>query len=197
MNTIITELTDNGEVSYDVFSKLVDNRILFLYNHIDDDIAADIVAALLYLDHNCEDIEKKISLYINSESGDIRSIFMIYDMMRMIKSPIETFCIGSAAGEPALILAAGTKGMRFATKNSIIKLGQLTHCRSIHSDIMNAEILLDQLKKDNIKYLEAMHECTGKSLKTLTKDSEKDFYMTADIAKKYGFIDAIIGDFVK
>src|SRR5271170_3075847 len=142
MNTVITEKTENGDVSYDVFSKLIESRILFLYDYITDDIATDIVATLLYLDH--ENDKDKISIYLNSEGGDIESIFMIYDMMKMIKSPIETLCIGQAMGESTLILAAGTPGMRYATKNSIIRINQLAHAYSAYSDMTNAEILLER-----------------------------------------------------
>jgi ATP-dependent Clp protease protease subunit len=192
LNTVITEKNDKGEeVSYDVFSKLIDSRILFLYDYINDDIATDIVATLLYLDH--QDDKSKISLYLNSEGGEIESVFMIYDMMKLIKSPIETFCIGSALGESALILAAGTKGMRYATKSSIICLNQLVHTYSGHADMTDAEIRLEKSKKDNNKFLLALHDCTGKSIKILTKDTDREFYMSPDDAKKYKIIDSIIG----
>lgn len=191
MNTVITEKTENGEVSYDVFSKLVDSRILFMHDYITDDVATDIVATLLYLDH--EDDSKKISLYLNSEGGDIESIFMIYDVMKIIKSPIETFCIGAALGESSLILAAGTKGMRYATKSSIIRINQLSHSYSKYSDMTSAKITLEQSKKENKKFLDALRSCTDKTLKIISKDTEKDFYMSPDAAKKYGIIDFIVG----
>lgn len=192
MNTVITEKTENGDVSYDVFSKLIESRILFLYDYITDDIATDIVATLLYLDH--ENDKDKISLYINSNGGDIESVFMIYDIMKIIKSPIETFCIGNAFGESALILAAGTKGKRYITKSSMIRISQITHAYSIHADMSSAEILFEKNKRENNKFLEALQDCTGKSIKTITKDTQRDFYMSPEAAKKYGIIDSIVGD---
>jgi ATP-dependent Clp protease protease subunit len=192
LNTVITEKTDNGEISYDVFSKLVDSRILFLYGFITDEIAMDVVATLFYLDH--QDDKKTISLYINSEGGDIRSIFMIYDIMKMIGSPIETFCTGTAMHESALILAAGTKGKRYATKSSVICVNQLGHFGSTRADLAGAEILLKESKKDNKKFVQALTSCVGKSYKSVLKDSEREFYMNPSAAKRYGIIDSIIGD---
>jgi ATP-dependent Clp protease protease subunit len=192
MNTIITEINDKGEeIAYDVFSKLIDSRILFLHDYISDEIATDIVATLIYLDHQNEE---KISLYINSEGGSIESVFMLYDTISMLKSPVETLCMGSAIGEPALLLAAGTKGMRFATKSSVICINQLYHKYSVHSDMTKVEIMLEQSKKENNRFLEALSKCTGKSIKKLTKDTERDFFMSVNDAKKYGIIDEIIGD---
>ncbi len=190
MNTIITEKTEQGEVSYDVFSKLVHDRILFICGGIDDQIATDMVATLLYLDNI--DNNKKISLYINSPGGDIRSVFMIYDIMSMVESPLETFCIGSAINESALILAAGTKGMRYATKNAIIGINQLMHYGSQHSDISNAQITFEQLKNDNKKLLESYSKSFKKPLKLVTKDTERQVFFKTYEAKKYGIIDHIV-----
>jgi ATP-dependent Clp protease protease subunit len=192
LNTIITEKTEDGEVSYDVFSKLIESRIIFLSDYITDEVATDIVATLLYLDH--EDDKNKISLYINSEGGAPESVFMIYDIMKMIKSPIETLCIGSAFALSALILSAGTKGMRYATKSSTICLTQLEYSYSKYSDMASAEITLVQFKRENGKLLKALHDCTGKSIKSLMKDTDRDFYLDPEGAKEYGVIDAIIGD---
>jgi len=190
LNTIITTQTENGEISFDVYSKLVDSRILFLQGYIDDSMATDIGATLLYMDSQNDN--EKISLYINSENGDIRSVFMIYDIMKMIASPIQTLCTGSAFGETALILAAGTKGLRIATKNAIICLTQLDHAGSHYADLSNAEVRLAQSKKDNSKFIAALSENIGKSAKTLIKDIGNDFYMDAKTAKKYGVIDRIL-----
>lgn len=189
MNTIITETTDEGEVSYDVFSKLVDHRILFLYDYIDDKIATDVVATLLYLDQNKE----QISLYINSEGGDPRSVFMIYDIMKMVKSPIATYCIGSAMYESLLILAAGTKGLRHATKSSTICLSQLAVGDHRYSNMTDAEILLAQARRSNNSFMEALSENIEKPVKKILKDSERQLFLSASEAKKYGFIDNIIG----
>lgn len=162
---------------------------MFLYDIITDDLASNIVASLLYLDQCSND---KISIYINSEGGDIRSAFMIYDMINIIKSPIETICVGAALGEAALILAAGARGMRNATKNSIIKINQLIHTYSKYSDLANAKILLDQSKKDNIKYIDALSKCTQKTYNRIYTDTERDLYLSPQNAKKYNIIDNIV-----
>lgn len=173
-----------------MFGKLVESRILFLSDIISDDIATDIIASLLYLDH--ENDRDKISLYINSEGGDIQSAFMIYDVMRMVSSPIETVCIGSALKEAALILAAGTKGMRFATQSSVISISQLEHEGSMYLDLVKAETILEKSKGDNKRFVEALSLCTGKTVKTLSKDTERERFMTVNEAKDYGLIDNVI-----
>lgn len=189
MNTIITENTEDGSVSYDILSKLIENRILFLYDYITDEIATNIVAALIYLDSKNKE---KISIYINSSGGDTESIFMIYDIMALIKSPIETLCVGAARGVSVLILAAGTKGMRYATNNSVMRINKLPHSHSIDSDIINAEIILEQSKRENDNFFKALRDCTGKSIKSLNKDTETECYLYPDNAIKYGIIDFII-----
>lgn len=189
MNTLITEKTADGEVSYNVYSKLIESRVLFLHHYINDAVATDIVATLFYLDGlNDKD---KISIYVNSDGGDITSVFMIYDVIKMLNSPVETFCLGTAFGEAALILAAGTKGMRYATKSSVIRLNQLYN-GSRHGDLQSAKILLDQFKKENHKFLSALSQCTGKSLKEIEKNTDRDLYLIPTDAKKYGIIDSII-----
>lgn len=187
MNTIINELTEQGLVSYDIFSRLIDNRVIFLYGYITDNIATDIVASILYLDQKSNE---PISIYINSDGGMIRSVFMIYDMMNISTSRIDTYCIGSARHEPLLILAGGNK--RFATNNSIICLNQLEHIGLPYSDLSNAEINFSQSQNENSKFIKALSKHTGKSINTILKDGEKECFMTAADAKKYGLIDGII-----
>lgn len=191
MNTVITEKTDDGDISYDVFSKLIESRILFLYDFINSDIATDIVATLLYLDHQND--KDKISIYINSDGGNIDSVFMIYDMMKMIKSPIETFCIGEAFGESALLLAAGSKGKRYITKSSMVRINQLSHSYAAHGNMADAEITLEKNKNENNKLLAALHDCTGKTIKTIVKDTQREFYLSPEAAVKYGIVDSIVG----
>ena len=192
MNTIITEKNERGEeVAYDVFSKLIESRILFLHDYISDEIATDIVATLIYLDHLSED---KISLYLNCEGGDIESVFTIYDTISMIASEVETVCMGEVMNEAVLLLAAGNKGKRFATKSSFMCIKQLDHKYSAHGDMTKVEIMLEQSKKENARFLEALSECTGKSVKKLTKDMERDLFLDPTHAKKYNLIDEIIGE---
>lgn len=191
LNTVISERTAEGqETTYDIFSRLLENRILFITGYISDELASDVVATMLYLD--CVE-KKKISLYINSEGGDIRNVFMIYDMIKLISSPVETVCVGSAECESALLLAAGSKGMRLATKNSVVSLNQLLSDNPSHADMTIAEILLRENKNTNSKFIKALSSCIGKSVKVLKKDTEHEKFFSATEAKKYGIIDAVVG----
>lgn len=190
MNTIITEKTPNGDVSYDVFSRLVNDRILFLYDYVDDRVATDTVAALLYLDSL--DSETQISLYINSEGGNVRSVFMIYDVMSLIKSPIQTVCLGAATGAPALLLAAGAPGMRMATRSSFLCVSQLSADSAMYVDMTDAKIAFSQLRRDNKKFIEIIAKLTGKKPAQVIKDSERKFFMNPVQAKRYGLIDHVL-----
>lgn len=191
MNTIVTETTEHGEIPVDIYQKLSNDRILFICNNIDDKLASDITATLLLKD--AQDSDKKITLFINSSGGDIRNALMIYDMMSMIEAPIETVCIGSAMDEAAIILAAGTPGMRLATQNSIIAVSQLVHDWMAFSDLTNAKKLLDQAISDNKRMMEIFAKSTGKSLKQVMEDFERRVFMDAAQAAKYKLIDKVVG----
>lgn len=190
LNTIVTESTPQGELPVDVYQKLSHDRILFISNFIDDKLATDIVATLLLKD--LEDSESKITIFINSEGGDIRSIFMIYDMMRLVAAPIETICIGSAMDEVTILLSSGTPGMRLATKNAIISLNQLTHEWSNLSDLTNAKKILDIYAGDNKRMMEIIAKNTGKNTKQIMADLDRRIFMSSNQAMKYGLIDKII-----
>lgn len=189
MNTFILEEQKN-HIPVDVYQKLSDNRILFIDSYINDKIAVDITAALLLKD--AEDPTNKISIFINSYGGDIRSIFMIYDMMKIIRAPIETICMGAAMSEAVLLLAAGTHGLRFATQNAMICPNQLMYTDSQYSDLTDAKITLDQIKLDNKKFIEALSKCTKKPVKTLTNELNRRKFFSPKEALKRGFIDEII-----
>jgi ATP-dependent Clp protease protease subunit len=190
LNTIITETTEHGEMPIDVYQKLANDRILFICDHIDDGVATDVAATLLLKDQ--EDPDQKITLFINSESGDIRSVFMIYDVMNMISSPIETVCIGSAMDEVVILLASGSEGMRFATKNSIIAVGQLVNNNINFSDLTDAKRLLAQSVSDNKKMMEVLAKKTGKTFKQVSSDFDRKVFFTAAQSIKYGIIDKIV-----
>lgn len=190
LNTLIIENTESGEVAVDVYQKLSQNRLLFIHEEITDSVATDIVAALLSKDD--EDSEQKITLLINSEGGDIRSVFMIYDVMNLIKSPIETICSGSAWNESLLLLAAGTPGMRYATQSAVICASQVLYDKIHFSDLTDARILNDLIKYDNKKMLEAFAKATKKPFKQIVSDFNKKTFMTPIQAKKYGLIDNVI-----
>lgn len=190
MNTIIYEDTSNGEVPMDVYQKLANDRILFVTGPIDDNIASDITATLLLKDQ--ENPEEKITLFINSGGGDIRNVFMIYDMIQMIEAPVETVCVGEAFDEAAILLLAGTPGLRFATKNSIIALSQLQQRFHAHTDMVNAKKYLDLFTEDNNRMMKIIATACQKSVKQVMEDLDRMVFLSATKALKYGLIDKII-----
>jgi ATP-dependent Clp protease, protease subunit len=190
LNTIVTEMTDHGEIPIDIYQKLSNDRILFICDEIDDKLATDIVATLLLKDS--ESPEEKITLFINSGGGDIRNVLMIYDMMCLVEAPIETVCIGAAMDEVALILAAGTPGMRFATKNSVISINQLTHDWVNYSDLTDAKKVLDQFLSDNKKMMEILAKSCDKTYKQVMEDFNRRAFMNCNQAVRYGLIDKVV-----
>jgi ATP-dependent Clp protease protease subunit len=190
MNTLVYEETEQGEMPIDVYQKLSNNRILFITGVIDDNLASDITATLLLKDQ--EDSGKKITLFINSMGGDLRNVFMIYDMMKMISSPVETVCIGQAWGEAAILLAAGAKGLRFATKNAMICISQLEHNEPGQTDIVNAKKMLNLFTEDNNRMMKVFAEASGKTLKQIMTDFDRPVFMNASKAAKYKLIDKVI-----
>lgn len=190
MNTLVLESNELGDFPVDVYQKLSNDRILFICDTITDSVASDIVATLLLKD--AEDSEKKITLFINSQGGDIRNALMIYDMMQMIDSPIETVCIGSAMDEAIIILAGGTPGMRLATKNSCIAVSQLSSDWFINSNLTDAKKILDLSVQDNKRMMNILAECTGKSVKQVSEDFDRRVFMNSAQAVKYNLIDKVV-----
>ena len=190
MNTLVLEQTEHGDVPMDVYQKLANDRILFIGEDLHDDLATDIVATLLLKD--TEDQDKKITLFINSSGGDIRNAFMIYDIMTMIKAPIETVCIGAAFDEAVILLSGGTPGMRFATKHAIIAPSQLQPGLNMRVDLPGATALLKQHKADNDRLMDLMSKTTKKSIIQIRKDFDRRVFFNATQAVKYGFIDKVI-----
>jgi ATP-dependent Clp protease, protease subunit len=190
LNTLVLEQTEHGEVPVDVYQKLSSDRILFLANYLDDDLASDIVATLLLKDH--EDSEKKITLFINSHGGDIRNALMIYDVMEMIHAPIETVCIGAAMDEAVILLAGGTPGMRLATPHAVISATQLVGSFHMHTDLPGAQALFEQEKLDNQRLMEILSKTTKKPIGQVKKDFDRRVFFNAKNALKYGFIDQIV-----
>jgi ATP-dependent Clp protease, protease subunit len=191
MNTIVTETTEQGdEIAIDIFQKLSGDRILFISGNIDDDMAADICATLFLKE--AEDSSSKITIFINSRGGDIRNALAIYDVMTSIKSPIETICLGAAMKEAVIILCAGTPGMRYATKNSVICVSQLINSMVRESDLTDAKSLLTFSLSDNKKMISIIAKRTGKTLNNVMKDFERMVFMDSKQARKYGIIDKIV-----
>ena len=177
----------DGERSYDIFSRLLKNRIILLSGEINDNVSSSIVAQLLYLDSiNNEDI----SLYINSPGGSVSSGLAIYDTMNFIKSDVSTICVGMAASMGALLLSSGKKGKRMALPNSEVMIhqplggaeGQATEIKIVAEHILKTKERLNKIFSKN----------TGKNIKTVEKDTERDHYMSALEALEYGLIDKIV-----
>ncbi len=190
MTLIPTVIEKSGQVerAYDIYSRLLKDRIIFLGEAIDDHVANIIVAQLLFLD--AENQDKDIKFYINSPGGSVTAGLAIYDTMQYIKSDVSTICVGMAASMGAFLLAAGAPGKRFALPNSEIMIHQvLGGVEGQASDIkIRAERILKM--KDQLNTLLAKH--TGKDFKIVEKDTDRDNFMTAEEAKKYGLIDKVI-----
>lgn len=183
----VIEQTKNGERSYDIYSRLLKDRIIFLSGEINNDVADVVVAQLLFLE--AEDPEKDIMLYINSPGGLVTAGMAIYDTMNYIKAPVSTIVIGMAASMAAVLLAAGTKGKRVALPNAEIMIHQpLGGAQGQATDIaIQAEQILKSKKKIN----RILADCTGKSEEQIAADVERDHYLSADEALEYGLIDNI------
>jgi ATP-dependent Clp protease protease subunit len=185
---IVVEQTPRGERSYDIYSRLLKDRIIFLGTEIDDATANTIIAQLLFLE--AIDPDKDIYIYINSPGGSVSSTIAIYDTIQYIRSDVSTICIGMAASGAALILASGAKGKRFVLPNSRIMVHQpLGGARGQVTDI---EIQTRELKriKDTINKILTHH--TGQKFEKVEKDTDRDFYMTAQESKEYGLVDEVI-----
>ena len=184
---MVVEQTNRGERSYDIYSRLLKDRIVFLGGEINDDVANLVVAQLLFLEMESPDAE--ISMYINSPGGSVTAGMAIFDTMRYIKSPVRTVCIGMAASMGAFLLMAGQPGKRLALPNSEVLIHQpLGGARGQTTDVMiHAEWMLRTKKKMNA----LMSEMTGKALTDIERDVERDYFMSADEAKAYGIIDEI------
>ena len=184
----VVEQTSRGERSYDIYSRLLKDRIIFLSDEVNDTTASLIVAQLLFLD--AEDPDKDINFYINSPGGSITSGFAIYDTMNHIKADVSTICVGMAASMGAFLLAGGQKGKRFALPNSEVMIHQpLGGARGQAADIkIQAERILQM--KDTLNRILA--ENTGQSIEVIARDTDRDNFMTAEEAKAYGLVDDVV-----
>ena len=195
----VIEQTSKGERSYDSFSRLLKERIIFLSEQVDSASASVVIAQLLFLD--AEDPGKDIYLYINSPGGSITDGMAIYDTIQYIKSDVCTICVGLAASMGSVLLAAGTKGKRYALPNSEVLIHQpLIAGGGLSGQTTEIKIHADHMVKTREKLNKILSERTGQPLDVIEKDTERDNYMTAEEAKKYGLIDEImtnINDIVK
>ena len=184
---MVIDQKGSSERSYDIYSRLLEDRIIFLNGEIDDNVANLVIAQLIYLEGKNPD--KDIFLYINSPGGSVSAGFAIYDTMQYIKCDVTTICVGLAASMGAFLLSSGTKGKRFALPNSEIMIHQpLGGSKGQASDI---EIQARHIARIKMKINQILSENTGKSLKVIEKDTDRDNYMTAEEAKKYGLVDQI------
>ncbi len=184
----VIEQTSSGERSYDIYSRLLQDRIVFIDEEINDHVASLVVAQLLFLE--AQDPEKDINIYINSPGGVVTAGMAIYDTMKYVKPDICTICVGMAASMGAVLLSAGTKGKRFALPNAEIMIHQpLGGAQGQASDI---KIQADWMMKTKAKLHKILAENTGQSLKTIEKDTDRDNFMSADEAVKYGIIDEVL-----
>jgi ATP-dependent Clp protease protease subunit len=185
---MVIEQTGRGERAYDIFSRLLKERIIFIGTPIDDEVANLIIAQMLFL--AAEDQEKDVNIYINSPGGVVSAGLAIYDTMQFLKSPISTICVGQAASFGAILLAAGTKGKRYALPNARIMIhqplggaqGQATDIEIQTKEILRMKKLLNEI----------MAKHTGQPLAKIEKDTDRDFYMSAEEGVQYGLIDEVI-----
>ena len=187
----VIEQTSKGERSYDIFSRLLKDRIIFLSEDVNNVSASLVVAQLLFLES--EDPDKEISLYINSPGGSITDGMAIVDTINYIKCPVSTICVGMAASMGAVLLASGEKGRRFATPNSEILIHQPLISGGLSGQTTEIKIHADHMVRTREKLNKLLSERTGQSLETIEKDTERDNYMSAEEALKYGLIDGILG----
>jgi ATP-dependent Clp protease protease subunit len=184
----VIETTHRGERSWDIFSRLLKDRIIFLGTEVNDDVANIIIAQLLYLES--EDPDKEVMLYVNSPGGIITSGLAIYDTMQYIKCPVSTLCLGQAASMASVLLCAGAKGRRLALPNSRIMIHQpLGGFRGQATDI---EIHAREILHLRARLNEIYNRHTGQPIEKIKADTERDFYLSADDAKAYGLIDEVV-----
>ena len=185
---IVVEQTNRGERSYDIYSRLLQDRIIFLSDEVNDTTASLVIAQLLFLDS--VDKEKDISFYINSPGGSISAGLAIYDTMNMVHADVATFCIGMAASMGAFLLAGGAKGKRFILPNAEVMIHQpLGGAQGQASDI---KIQAEHMMKTKERMNRLLSENTGKDLATIERDTERDNWMSAEEAVAYGLVDQIV-----
>ena len=185
---MVVEQTDRGERSYDIYSRLLDNRIIFITGEINDAVANTVVAQLIYLESR--DPDKDISLYINSPGGSVTAGMAIYDTMQYIKCDVATICVGMAASMGAFLLSAGTKGKRMALPNAEIMIHQPS--AGTQGQITDMAIHMKRLQTIKERMNRILADNTGKSVEEVTEACERDNFMTAEEAKAFGLVDRVL-----
>ncbi|HAN21223.1 MAG: ATP-dependent Clp protease proteolytic subunit [Clostridiales bacterium GWF2_36_10] len=187
---MVVEQTSRGERSYDIFSRLLNDRIIFLAEPINDTIASLVVAQLLYLES--QDSDKDISLYINSPGGSVSAGMAIFDTMRFIKCDVSTICIGICASMAAVLLASGAKGKRIALPNSKIMIHQPLLSGHFQDQTTNLEIESKQMLETRNTLNRILADATSKTIEQIEKDTDRNYYMNAESANEYGLIDKVL-----
>jgi ATP-dependent Clp protease protease subunit len=185
---MVVESTNRGERAFDIYSRLLKDRIIFLGTPVDDQIANLIIAQMLFLAH--EDPDQDIKLYINSPGGVVYSGLAIYDTMQMIKPDVATFCLGMNASMAAVLLAAGTPGKRFALPNSRVMIHQGS--AGFRGAVPDIEVVARETLSLTTKLTEILAQHTGQPFEKIKRDSDRDYYMTAQEAKEYGMVDEVL-----
>jgi ATP-dependent Clp protease, protease subunit len=185
----VVEQTPRGERAFDIYSRLLKDRIVFLGTPIDDNVANIIMAQLLHLEG--EDPDKDINLYINSPGGSTYALMAIYDTMQFVKPDVATYCMGLAASAAAVLLAGGTKGKRFALRHSRVMVHQ-PHVSGLGGQATDIEIHAKEILKTREEINEILAHHTGRSLEVVSNDTDRDFWLSADEAVEYGVIDSVL-----
>jgi len=184
----VVEQTPRGERSWDLFSRLLQNRIIFMGSEINDTVASLVIGQLFYL--QSEDPEKKIEIYINSPGGEVPAGLAIYDTMQIIKPEVHTFCVGKSVSMAAVLLAAGAKGKRFSLPNSRVMIHQ--PLGGTFGQVSEVEIFTRELLRTRDRINEIMAYHTGQDVETIKRDTERDRWMSAEEAKEYGLVDEVL-----
>jgi ATP-dependent Clp protease protease subunit len=185
---VVIEKSPMGERAYDIYSRLLKERIIFLGEPIDDNVANIIIAQLLFLD--AENSKEDIKIYVNSPGGSVTAALALYDTMQHVKAPVATICLGQAASAAAVLLACGAKGKRYSLPNARIMIHQVMG--GVEGQQKDVEIQAKEMLRIKNQINQIMAKHTGQPIKKIEADSDRDYFMTADEAKKYGIIDKII-----
>ncbi|MBP7831109.1 MAG: ATP-dependent Clp endopeptidase proteolytic subunit ClpP [Kiritimatiellae bacterium] len=185
---MVVEQTGRGERAYDIFSRLLKDRIIFIGTAISDEISNLVIAQMLFL--QSEDAEKDINLYINSPGGSVTAGLALYDTMQFLKCPVTTYCVGQAASMAAVLLAAGSAGRRFALPNARIMIHQ--PWGGVEGQASDISIQAKEILRLRDRLNEILSRHTGKSLEVISKDTDRDFFMAAEEAKAYGLVDEVV-----
>src|SRR5258708_27924115 len=185
---IVIEKSPLGERAYDIYSRLLKERIIFLGEPVDDAVANTIIAQLLFLD--AENNREDIKIYINSPGGSVTSALALYDTMQHVKSDVATICLGQAASASAVLLACGTKGKRFSLPNARVLIHQVMG--GVEGQQKNVEIQAREMMRIKNQINQILSKHTGQPIKKIEQDTDRDFFMTAEEARKYGILDKII-----